>query len=77
MVFFSLHGLKEFPYSALKMMTRDIFRTLQTHSRRHAIAIRAALTVPFYAASGFSARKQESQMKKKIKGIQSYSLPIF
>jgi hypothetical protein len=46
MVIFSLHCLKEFPNSALKMMTRYIFRNLQTHSRRHAIAIRAALTVP-------------------------------
>ncbi len=46
MVIFSLHCLKEFPNSALKMMTRYIFRNLQTHSRRHAIALRAALTVP-------------------------------
>lgn len=46
MMIFSLHCLKEFPNSALKMMTRYIFRNLQTHSRRHAIALRAALTVP-------------------------------
>ena len=49
MVIFSLHCLKEFPNSALKIMTRYIFRNLQTHSRRHAIAIRAALTVPCQA----------------------------